>query len=115
MEELLTLPATAMVLSELLVMLPSSPAGLSIPGMQGEPNVCQPEWGNGPSALCWALISSPVMAAKQMSEYGVRNGHLLRVHGRGTLVSLFIAHNSERGPNLLNRLSLKLGGLCSLK
>lgn len=25
---------------------PSSAAGISISGMQGEPNLCQPEWGN---------------------------------------------------------------------
>lgn len=60
-EELLTMNAMP---SEPLVMLPFLAVGISISGMQREPNVCQPEWKNGPSALCWALTSSPEMAAK---------------------------------------------------
>ena len=95
MKELLTLPAcAALVLSQLLVMLPFL-AVVSTSGMQSEPNVCQPEWGNGPSALCWALISSSVMASKRTPEQRVRNGHLLRGYGRGTLVGLIIANNVE--------------------
>lgn len=104
MKELLTLPAwAAVVLSELLVMLPFL-AVVSISVMQSEPNVCQPEWGNGPSALCWALISSSVVASKRMPEQGVRNGHLLRGYGRGTSVGLIIANNVEWGPKHANQL-----------
>lgn len=50
--------------------------------------------GNGPSALHWALISSLVMAAKQMQSW-VCNGHLLRGCGRGTLVSLQPIHRTR--------------------
>ena len=94
----------AVVFFEPLVMLPFLAVGISISGMQREPNVCQPEWKNGPSALCWALISSPEMAAKQLLEHRVCNGHLGRGHGRGTLVSLIVARNAEWGPDLLIRL-----------
>lgn len=82
-------------------MLPSLAVGNSISRMQREPNVCQPGWKNGPSALCWALISSPEMVAKQLLEHRVCNGHLCRGHRRGTLVSLIVAHNAEGGPDLL--------------
>lgn len=69
MEELPTFLAKAMVLSELLVMLPFPLLlTLDLRGA-GAPNVCQPEWGYGPSALHWGLISLPVMVAKQMPEY----------------------------------------------
>lgn len=101
--------------SELFVMFPFPPVGISVSGIQREPNMCQPEWGNGPFALRWALISSPAMAAKQMPKHGVHNGHLFRGHGRGTLVSLIIAHNAEWGPEMLNRPSLMLWGLCRSK
>ena len=97
-------PADSAMPSEPLVTPPFLAVGISISGMPREPNVCQPEWKNGPSALCWALTSSPEMAAKQLLEHRVRNDYLCRGHGRGTLVSLIVAHNAEWGPDLLIRL-----------
>lgn len=64
----------------------------------GEPNVNQPEWGYGPSALHWAFFSSPVTAAKQMLGHEVYNGiqwSFTQRHGRRTLFSLFTAQNTE--------------------
>jgi hypothetical protein len=89
----------------------SSAAGVSIFDGVGEPNPCH----NGEWPIC-SMLDFNFIANDEKADAWTwgEQCRLLRGHGRGMLVSLFRSHNTERGPNMLNGLSLKLQGLCSL-